>query len=89
MGTTEKCSHPDFEAQIDIAKIEDTVLKIAELSIRCTKCGAPAIFRKLPDAFRSAPATTYTASQEVTLAFVCDGDNFDEDDIEFTEIALS
>lgn len=89
MGTTEKCLHPGFEAQVNIARTEETVPIIAELSIRCSQCGAPAIFRKLPDALRSAPAMTYAASQVATIAFMCDGDNIDEDDVDFLDILFS
>lgn len=72
--TEGQCPHFNFEAQVKVARLEDTTLKYAEVTIICTDCGKPAVFRGLQVGLTPAFPTGDVLAQEARLPFVVDGD---------------
>lgn len=42
------CKHPDFEAQVNVNRLEDVGRFSADVTIRCALCGVPFRFIGLP-----------------------------------------
>lgn len=42
------CAHPDFAAEVDVHRLEDTGKFIADVRIKCVECGEPFRFVGLP-----------------------------------------
>lgn len=76
MSATTQCPHFNFQADVKVARIEDTRMKHAELTIRCTDCGKPAQFRGLPFGVSSDRPTVSIDAQEANLPFLCEGDAY-------------
>ena len=71
-----KCPHFNFAADVKVARIEDTGLKYAELTVRCSDCGKPAVFRGLPVGLSPDHPTASFGDEEVNLPFLCEGDDY-------------
>jgi hypothetical protein len=71
-----QCPHLEFDATVNVARIEDTGLKYAHLAILCRNCGKPAKFRGMkwglsPDEPRAA-----VGDEQANLPFLCEGDAY-------------
>lgn len=77
MSATARCPHFNFSANVKVARIEDTNIKYADITIICTDCGQPAVFRGMP--FGSTPhhPTMRIDGQEVTLPFMVGDEEYD------------
>lgn len=74
MTASAKCPHLEFSATVNVARIEDTGLKYAEVSIRCVHCGKPARFRGLPWGLSPDHPTAAVGDEEAVIPFLCEGD---------------
>lgn len=72
MSATTKCPHFSFAANVQVARVEDTGLKYAHLTIVCTDCGKPAIFRGLPFGMSPDVPMASPDSLEARLPFECE-----------------
>ena len=76
MSGSATCPHLEFAAQVNVQRIEDTGMKFAEVSIRCTHCGKPARFRGLPWCLSNDHPTAAVGDEEARLPFLCEGDTY-------------
>ncbi len=83
MSATSVCPHLEFSATVNVARIEDTGMKYAEVSIRCTHCGKPARFRGLPWGLSPDHPTASVGDEEANLPFLCEGDAYNGKGIGF------
>ena len=83
MSASSQCPHLEFDAKVTVARLEDSTLKYAEVTIVCLNCGKPAVFRGQigvqPDR-----ATRSADGQEARLPFVIDTDSEPTGNIGFT-----
>lgn len=84
MSGSSKCPHFNFQAQVNVARMEDTGLKYAEVTIRCVDCGKPAQFRGLPWGLSPNHPTAGVGNEEVNLPFLCEGDEYNGKGIGFS-----
>lgn len=76
MSGSSKCPHFNFQANVNVARIEDTGLKYAHLTVRCTDCGKPAQFRGVPWGLSPDQPMAAVGDEEVRLPFLCEGDDY-------------
>lgn len=76
MSASSKCPHFHFEANVEVARIEDTGLKYAHVTIICIDCGKPAVFRGLEIGVSPDHATGDVEGKEARLPFVLDPDDY-------------
>ncbi len=74
MSASAQCPHMQFQAAVNVARIEDTGMKVAEIQIRCSHCGMPAQFRGVPLGVSPDHPTASIDGEEVRLPFLCEGD---------------
>jgi hypothetical protein len=84
MNASSKCPHFNFVAQVNVARIEDTGLKYAEITIRCTDCNKPAEFRGLPYGLSPDQPMASPDNREIRAPFLCEGDEYNGKGIGFT-----
>lgn len=87
MSATVTCPHLRFSATVNVARIEDTGLKYAEMRIVCADCGKPARFRGLPWGLSPDHPTAGVGDEEVRLPFLCEGDQYNGKGIGFSIVA--
>lgn len=76
MSATSKCPHLNFHAQVNVARIADVGIMYADVTIKCTVCGAPAEFRGIDDiGLLPFKPTKSVDSREARLPFICFGDD--------------
>lgn len=79
-----RCFHMNFRADVKVARIEDTGLKYADITIRCVDCGSPAVFRGMPTGLSPDQPCGSVDAQEARLPFLCEGDTYDGTSMGFT-----
>lgn len=84
MSGSSKCPHFNFQANVDVARIEDTGLKYAHITIRCADCGRPAEFRGLPCGISPDQPASSVGAEEARLPFLCGGDDYNGKGIGFS-----
>jgi hypothetical protein len=84
MSATHICPHFNFAADVKVARIEDTGMKYADLTIVCTDCGKPAQFRGLSFGLTPHHPTVSVDRQEARLPFLCEGDAFRDDGLSYS-----
>lgn len=74
MSASTQCPHLEFEAQVNVARFENSTLKYADVTIICKNCGHPAVFRGLPVGVLPDQPTGSVGGQEARLPFTVDTD---------------
>lgn len=64
------CEHKDFEAQVDINRLEDTGQFAADIRVRCSECNLPFQFIGLPTGLNMEGAAVSADATEARLAIV-------------------
>jgi hypothetical protein len=82
-GSTQ-CPHTSFDANVKVARFDDTNLKYAEIMIRCVDCGQLARFRGMPMGLSPQRPTCTPSLDEATLPFVIGDEAYDDKSIGFT-----
>jgi len=62
-----RCEHKDFEAQVDVNRLEDSGAFVADIRIKCKECGLPFEFPDIPVGLNSQEARVSVDSQELRL----------------------
>lgn len=71
------CDHFEFRAVVNVARIEGSALKYADITVSCAACGAPALFRGMSFGLSPDAACKSIDAKEARLPFVCEGDAYD------------
>ena len=64
------CKHENFEARVEVTRIEDTGLFAADVTIKCRDCWRPFCFEGLPMGVKQHGATVGAFGLEARLAIV-------------------
>jgi hypothetical protein len=77
------CKHEDFEARVDINRLEDTGRFMADVKIQCAACGVPMVFLGLPRGLDINGASMNTDGTEGRFAIAPKGETVPETSLGF------
>lgn len=63
------CDHPDFEARVDVARITDSAVWYADLTVRCAACGQEMQFIGFPMGLSPGEPMINVSGTELRIPF--------------------
>lgn len=79
MTGSAQCPHLEFSFNVNVARIEDDTLKMADITGKCQNCGKPMVFRSdLPIGVNWSHPTISPDAQELRIPCYVEGDEVDE-----------
>lgn len=77
MSASSQCPHTDFAFCINVSRFEDTNIKYAEITGRCTLCDKPATFRGMLFGCTPAHPTMAIDGSNASLPFMVGDEEYD------------